>query len=232
MPVCSPPVVGRGELAGREHGALGVADHGLAASSRCRWVPTTVPPSDSARVAVASRSATVSTTNQPGASSPAGTSEPMTSAKPSGAAGLAGADAGVDRGLEVVAVAGDADRRGPPLVGEPPAEQVAVEALGVTEVGGAQVAEVPGAGGVDELGALAPPGLPQPDLAARGVEQRGAAATRAGIRRRCHHRGAQRHRPLDRGVGVIDRDVGVPARPCRQRAPPRARRHPGRRGSR
>ena len=174
--------------------------------------PTTTPrrPEAVARSTAASRSATVKVTDQWAGSPGRGD---LDAADHVGEAGwgerLALTDVGVHRGLQVVAVAGDPDHPGGVGV-ELPAEDRRVEAVGGAEVGRVEVAEVPGAGGVGDLGARSPPRLPQAEAGARRIDAGRRASGGADVL------GLRLDRPPgggDRGgggVAVVDGDVGVP----------------------
>ena len=157
-------------------------------------------------------------------------------------------DVRVDRGGEVVAVARDADQRGEADVGDLPAERLRVERRGGRGVGGVQVAEVPGAGRVDDLRAEAalrpataagrapagrraaptcrprpPPSGPVVDRAAGRGDPASAASRSSTATYVCHDGSAVRRRPGRRaadarGVPPVDLGDDVPER------------QPGRRG--
>ena len=93
---------------------------------------------------------------------------------------------------------------------EDPAEDLLVERLRRHRVCRVQVAEVPRARGVGDLGAEAPLGLPEPELDAGRVGDGGVVPALAGLLDRVDQATARGLDRGDGGVDVVDGDVGAP----------------------
>src|SRR3954466_5224244 len=99
----------------------------------------------------------------------------------SGDVGLPFPDAGIDGGGQMVAVAGPTDHRRETEVVKLPTEQLSVEVGRRDCVAGVQIAEVPTAGCVDQLGARSPPRLPQPEARASRIDTAGKATAGSSV---------------------------------------------------
>src|SRR6478672_9691023 len=135
----------------------------------------------------------------------------MASAKPGGAdALLPFPDSGVDGGGEMVTIAGSPDHRHEPEVVELPTEQPRIEPDGCRRVAGVQVAEVPTAGCVGELGAQPPSWLPQAEACAPRIDAARPPTARTGVDGPQSDGATGRTHGGRRSVGVGRRDAGVP----------------------